>query len=274
MGAIFQEIQNIYGTRIPALKRFQNGERNNGANGTFKGINDIDYEVFVKLPISGRRENEHIGGATWRIGEELDLTNPPMPSEEAFNIYKAQWKTSEHFEKVQEALASVEIPFTVNKVIGIGLGALVLRPRVFERCVYQYTLVSIIRQNFSISSNPFVQHPMYTHRDRYLLDATKFTVLESPSALLDLDGPTGLLGIHAGLPLKGIVIDTCRPGIIIWDGEVFNANSHFRSYLSYSPRARKMIEDEYHEVAFPSHESFNNQVMLIRKSDPPASIHG
>lgn len=47
------------------LERFQKGEHNNGANKTFKGINGVDYELFVDPPISQRGENEHVGGATW-----------------------------------------------------------------------------------------------------------------------------------------------------------------------------------------------------------------
>ncbi|KAI0915077.1 hypothetical protein F4823DRAFT_621362 [Ustulina deusta] len=281
------------------LERFQNGERNNGAKIMLKGINGVDYELSVNPPISERGENEHIGGATWtinyhsimsltscrhieilgfqkaylpmwicapirRVGEGLEFKNPPTPPEEDFNMYQAieqQWKTSQHFEQVQEVLASVEIPFTVTKVIGLGLGPLVLKSRVFERCVFQHALVSVLRQKFSISLNPFVQDPAYTRRDRDILYSAGLTVLEDPQALLELDEFSILLTIRPGLPVKDIVVDTCRPGIIIWNNEAPNTRS-----LSHSPRVKKMIENEYSEVAFPNHQGFRNLVMLIRKS--------
>ncbi|KAI1291635.1 hypothetical protein F5Y03DRAFT_376356 [Xylaria venustula] len=309
--SICQEIQGIYDAGTPVftkdsiqkvgevLERFQNGEHNNGANIMFKGINGVDYELFVKPPVSERGENEHIGGSTWtivynsimsltssrhidllgferaylpmwicapirRVGEGLELRNPPTPPEEDVNMYQAmeqQWKTSQHFEQVQEVLASVEIPFVVTKVIGLGLGPLVLNSRLYERCVFQHALISVLRQKFSISLNPFVQDPSYTQRDKDILYSVGLTVLEDPQALLELDESSILLTISPGLPVKDIVVDTCRPGVIIWNKEVPDIRS-----LSHSPRVKKMIENEYSEIAFPNHECFRNLVMLIRKS--------
>lgn len=311
MNSICQEIQAIYDAGTPVftkdsirkvgeeLKHFQDGERNNGAKVTLKGINGVDYEVFVEPPISERGENELVGGATWmiiynsimslascqhieylgfqkaylpmwicapirRLGGGLEFKTPPTPPEQDFNIFQAmeqQWKTSQHFEQVQEVLASVEIPFTVAKVIGLGLGPLVLKSRVFERCVFQHALVSVLRQIFSISSNASVQDPSYTQRDRDILYSAGLTVLEDPQALLELDESSILLTINPDLPVKDIVVDTCRPGIIIWNNEAPDIRS-----LSHSPRVKKMIENEYSEVAFPDHEYFGNLVMLIRKS--------
>ncbi|KAI0540751.1 hypothetical protein GGR58DRAFT_105760 [Xylaria digitata] len=311
INSICQEIQAIYDAGTPVftkdsirkvgteLERFENGERNNGATIMLKGINGVDYELFVEPPFSERRENDHIGGTTWainynsimsltssrniepsgfqkaylpmwiyapirRVGEGLEFKNPPTPPEEDFNMYQAiekQWKTSQHFEQVQEVLASVEIPFTVTKVIGLGLGPLVLKSRVFDRCVFQHALVSVLRKNFSISLNPFVQGPVCTQRDRDILYSAGLTVLEDPQALLELGESSILLTISPGLPVKDIVVDTCRPGIIIWNKEIPDIRS-----LSHSPRVKQMIEDEYSEVAFPNHEYFRNLVVLIRKS--------
>ncbi|KAI1428469.1 hypothetical protein F5Y12DRAFT_25968 [Xylaria sp. FL1777] len=310
INSICREIQAIYDAGTPVftkgsirkvgeeLERFQNGERNNGAKIMLKGINGVDYEVFVNPPFSERRENEHVGGATvicynsfmsltsglhievsgfqkaylpmWiyapiRKVEGLEFENPPTPPEEDFNLYQAieqQWKTSQHFEQVQEVLASVEIPSTLTKAIGLGLGPLVLKSRVFERCVFQHALVSVLRQKFSISSKPFVQDPIYTQRDKDILYSAGLTVLEDPQALLELDESSILLTISPGLPVKDIVVDTCRPGIIIWNKEVPDIRS-----LRHSPRVKKMIENEYSEVVFPNYEkAYRNLVMLIRKS--------
>ncbi|KAI0465811.1 hypothetical protein F4859DRAFT_507814 [Xylaria cf. heliscus] len=304
--SVYHEIQAIYDAGIPVFtkdsirKVGEEGERNNGANITFKGINGVDYELFIKPPISKRRENEHVGGSTWIItynsimcltnrenieffnfqnaylpmwicapirllGQAPEFEHPPTPPEDDFNLYQAfeqQWKTSQHFEQVQEVLASIKIPFTVTKVIGLSLGPLVFKSRMFKRRVFQHALVSVLRQKLSISLNPFVQDPSYTQRDRDILYSAGLTVLEDPQALLELDESSILVAICAGLPVKDIVVDTCRPGIIIWDNE---GPPDIRS-LSHSLRVKKMIENEYSGVAFPNHDAFRNLVMLIRKS--------
>ncbi|KAI0858398.1 hypothetical protein F4860DRAFT_317585 [Xylaria cubensis] len=307
--SIYQDIQAMYDAGTPIftkdsirkvgeeLKHFQNGERNNGAKITLKGINGVDYELFVDPPISERGENEHVGGATWtirynsityltnrqnidyfkfekaylpmwicapimRIG--IEFKNPPTPPEEDFNMYQTivqQWKTSQHFEQVQDVLASVEIPFAVTKVIGLGLGPLVIKSRVFERCVFQHALISVIRQKFSISSSAYVQDPAYTQRDRNILHSAKLTILEDPQGLLELDEYSILVTINPNIPVWDIVADICRPGIIIWNNLIPDSTS-----LSYGSRVKKMIENEYYTVPFPNHESFRNLVMLVRKS--------
>ncbi|KAI1423226.1 hypothetical protein F5Y12DRAFT_758698 [Xylaria sp. FL1777] len=80
MDSIFREIQTIYDAGTPIftkdsirqvgeeLRRFQNGERNDGGNITMRGVNGVDYEVFVHPPRRGPpRENEVPGGSTWVI---------------------------------------------------------------------------------------------------------------------------------------------------------------------------------------------------------------
>ncbi|KAI8954706.1 hypothetical protein F4801DRAFT_446107 [Xylaria longipes] len=308
---ICQDIQAMYNAGTPVftkdsirkigeeLRHFQNGEHNNGAKITLKGINGVDYELFVDPPISERGENEHGGGATWtitynsityltscrnieffnfekaylpmwigapirRIGIGLEFKNPPTPPEEDFNMYQTivqQWKTSQHFEQVQDVLASVEIPFAVTKVIGLGLGPLVVKSRVFERCVFQHALISVLRQKFSISSSAYVQDPAYTQRDRNILHSAGLTVLEDPQGLLELDEYSILLAISPNIPIKDIVADICRPGIIIWNNLTPNPRPP-----SHGSRVTKMIENEYCTVPFPNHESFRNLVMLVRKS--------
>ncbi|KAI1192954.1 hypothetical protein F5X97DRAFT_60571 [Nemania serpens] len=281
------------------LKHFQNGEHSNGAKITLKGINGVDYEVSVDPPISERGENEHVGGATWaiayksiiyltscrdieffnfekaylpmwicapirRLGIGLEFKNPPTLPEEDFTMYQTtvqQWKTSQHFEQVQDVLASVKIPFPVTKVIGLGLGPLVIKSRVFERFVYQHALMSVLRQKFSISSSAYVQDPAYTQRDRNILHSAGLTVLEDPQGLLELDEYSILLAISPNIPIKDIVADICRPGIIIWNSLTPNPGPP-----SHGSRAIKMIENEYCTVPFPNHESFRNLVMLVRKS--------
>lgn len=54
------------------LRRFQKGERNDGANIILKGVNGVDYEVYVKPPRRDPlRANELLGGLTWWDDSEL-----------------------------------------------------------------------------------------------------------------------------------------------------------------------------------------------------------
>jgi hypothetical protein len=166
-----------------------------------------------------------IGAPIRRFGIGLEFKNPPTPPEEDFNMYQTivqQWKASQHFEQVQDVLASVEIPFAVTKVIGLGLGPLVVKSRVFERCAFQHALISVLRQKFSISSSACVQDPAYTQRDRNILHSAGLTVLEDPQGLLELDEYSILLAISPNIPIKDIVADICRPGIIIWNSLTSN----------------------------------------------------
>ncbi|TGJ86224.1 hypothetical protein E0Z10_g2522 [Xylaria hypoxylon] len=246
MKLIFHEIQTIYDAGTPLftkdnirevgkqLQRFQKGERD-GGNTILKGVNGIDYEVFIE-PRSRDppRENEHVGGSKWiiiyssikhlttyidvpffnlqsaylpmRIVAPIALLSnrpeytkppaPPAPPAEDFGTYQAlerEWRTSQHYERLQEMLATIVFPFTLTKVIGLALGALVIRSQVCESTVLQHALVSALHSTLvqrgilSASSKQYVQDPIYTQRDREILHSAGLTVLDDPQALLDLD---------------------------------------------------------------------------------------
>ncbi|KAI0976318.1 hypothetical protein F4678DRAFT_416646, partial [Xylaria arbuscula] len=58
-------------------------------------------------------------------------------------------------------------------------------------------------------------------------------------------------------PVKDIVADICRPGIIIWN--------RIRRKISISSRVKNVIENEYFGIGFPDHECFGDLVLLVRK---------
>lgn len=105
----------------------------------------------------------------------------------------------------------------MTKVIGFGLGPLVINSRLFDRCVSQHALISVLGQKFSISSSAYVQDPVYTPRDRNILHSAGLTVLEDPQGLLELDEYSILVAISPNIPIEDIVADICRPAIIIWN---------------------------------------------------------
>ncbi|KAI0406607.1 hypothetical protein F4802DRAFT_595964 [Xylaria palmicola] len=104
MDSIFRDIQTIYDAGTPIftkdnirqageeLRRFQDGERNDGGNITMRGVNGVDYEVFVHPPHRGPpRENEVLGGSTWVIHyHALEyLTSFKLPDIALFDLQSA-----------------------------------------------------------------------------------------------------------------------------------------------------------------------------------------
>ncbi|KAI0190762.1 hypothetical protein EV127DRAFT_481001 [Xylaria flabelliformis] len=104
INSIFREIKTIYDAGTPIftkdnmrkvgeeLRHFQKGERNDGGNIIMRGINGVDYEVFIRPP--GRRpsrENEHVRGPSWviRYYSIKDLTCFKHPDIELFDLQSA-----------------------------------------------------------------------------------------------------------------------------------------------------------------------------------------
>ncbi|KAJ2969941.1 hypothetical protein NUW58_g9847 [Xylaria curta] len=140
----------------------------------------------------------------------------------AFHEIEQKWKTSEYYDKLQAALATVKTPIVLDKVIGVALGPLIIRTLVNRRSIIQHALISAIesillqRGVLSVSSGRYVQDPVYTQRDRDVLCSAGFTILDDPQAFLTLDDSSILVSINPDIPVKQIVADICRPSIIIW----------------------------------------------------------
>ncbi|KAI0969631.1 hypothetical protein F4678DRAFT_473820 [Xylaria arbuscula] len=189
---------------------------------------------------------------------------------EAFCDIEQKWKMSETYEQLQAALAAVKTDFVLDKVIGVALGPPVLITQVNHHSIIQHALItaihSILLQTgvLSASSKRFVQDPIYTQQEKDVLCSAGFTVLEGPQAFLTLDNSSILVSISPNVPVKQIVADLCRPGIIIWDRK-YKADSILPTDPN-SPRVDTMLEQEYYMLDFPSHESFGDLVMYIRKA--------
>ncbi|KAI0470383.1 hypothetical protein F4859DRAFT_486577 [Xylaria cf. heliscus] len=187
---------------------------------------------------------------------------------EAFCQIERNWRMSEHYEQLQAALAAVKTPLGLDKVIGVALGPLILRRLVNHKSIIQHSLISALHSILlrsgvlSASSKCYVQDPIYTQQDRQVLGSTEFTVLDDPQAFLMLDNSSVLVSIYPNVPVKQIVADICRPGIIIWPRR-FNVSYPITD--PNSSRVDEMLEKDYYELDFPFHESFGNLVMYIRK---------
>ncbi|KAI1268138.1 hypothetical protein F5Y18DRAFT_415594 [Xylariaceae sp. FL1019] len=278
MSSIFRDsIHRLYDSGAPfftreniqkageELQRFQNGDRSEGGNVTLKGVDGGTYEYFAKPREGPVREDEHLSKWViyYRSIEELtsctnleffDLKSAYL-SLEISSVIIIILKGLESEDSHPPAppaqdLTTIPIPFTLEKIIGLRSGALVFRSQLRIRPVLHHALIST-------PHSILVQHPAYTDRDRNILRSVGFTILDDPQALLDLNESCALVAISAGLPIRDIVADLCRPGLIIWGRE--------RSSAPWNPRVKNMIGNEYTEFSFPFHQWFRNLAILVRK---------
>jgi hypothetical protein len=150
----------------------------------------------------------------------------PPSFAEAFGAYQAierEWKMSQHYRQLEGILATVDIPSTLTKIIGFCLGPIIIGSQVLEHRVVQHALISALdltltqRGNLSGSSRRYVQDPAYARQDMDVLQSAGLTILQDPQGLLELDESSVLVSINSNFPIKEVVADICRPGIIIWD---------------------------------------------------------
>ncbi|KAI1734351.1 hypothetical protein F4680DRAFT_438836 [Xylaria scruposa] len=266
-------------------------------NVILQGINGVDYKISVYLPpvqgsmwmisynsIESLTERNvwffspetaylpmTITTCTWEIDPHPDDGNELYASSteevhKAFYEIEQEWKMSEYYERLQAALAAVRTPLVLDKVIGVALGPLVVETRVNRDSIIQHALISAIYSILlqrGVLSKRYVQDPIYTQQEKDVLCSAGFTLLDDPQAFLTLDNSSVLVSIAPNIPVKQIVADICRPGIIIWSSKID------ASYLQTdpdSPRVDKMIDEDYYELDFPFHESFGDLVMYIRKA--------
>ncbi|KAI0426383.1 hypothetical protein F5Y09DRAFT_319038 [Xylaria sp. FL1042] len=203
-----------------------------------------------------------------RPGDDALRASSTEELRDTFHEIERSWKASEYYERLQGALAAVKTPLVLDKVIGVALGPLILETLVNRDSITQHALISVIHSTLlqrgvlSASSKCYVQDPIYTQQDKDVLSSEDFTVLEDPGAFLTMDDSSVHVSISPDIPVKQIVADICRPGIIIW------SKKHDSIYLTTdpdSPRVDRMIEKDYYELDFPFHESFGDLVMYIRK---------
>ncbi|KAI2620767.1 hypothetical protein GGS26DRAFT_570730 [Hypomontagnella submonticulosa] len=286
------------------LKLFKNGEPG-PREITLPGLNGVDYKYspIRHLPTAEDWKwvicYSSIEGLTfWQYAPSFHLQiahlpmrittshlwNPhqphckkaPVPSTEdvhrAFQDTERQWKASEYQDKLQETLASLKIPFALDKVIGFALGPLSLEFPIDHRRIIQHALISVLhstllqRGSSSKTFQRYVQDPWYTQKDKDVLSSEGFTILDDPEAFLTLDNSSILVSINPNVPVKQITADICRPGIIIWAKAKSLDEIPKPCTDPDSSRVSKMIEEEYYEVDFPCHESFLGLGMYIRKS--------
>ncbi|KAK5628628.1 hypothetical protein RRF57_004343 [Xylaria bambusicola] len=174
----------------------------------------------------------------------------------AFSAIEREWGKSKYYERLQAALDAARPPVILDKVVGVALGSLCTETNVHYRSIHQHALISAIysillqRSEVSAPCKRYVQDVAYTQRDKDVLSFQGLTILDDPGAFLTLDDSSVLVSIAPVVPVKQIVADTCRPGIIIWTKPV---------------EVKKMLENDYCQLDFPHHEDIGDVVMYVRK---------
>lgn len=141
----------------------------------------------------------------------------------AFQDVEQKLRASEYQERLQVALNTLNVPFVLDKIVALALGPLILGPQVCDSGMIQHALASVLHSSLlqrgilSVTSKRYVQDPAYTQKDRDVLRPEGFTILDDPQAFLVLDESSIIVSINPDIPVKQIVADICRPGIIIWD---------------------------------------------------------
>ncbi|KAF3025731.1 hypothetical protein E8E14_014335 [Neopestalotiopsis sp. 37M] len=105
----------------------------------------------------------------------------------------------------------------LDKVIGLACGSITLGQDPNRQSTEQHALLLTLQSHLPPGSQCYIQDPSYTQVDKDVLEPMGFTVLDDPEAFLVADESSILLSIGADVPVKQIVTDICRPGIIIWD---------------------------------------------------------
>ncbi|KAI0379264.1 hypothetical protein F5Y04DRAFT_283047 [Hypomontagnella monticulosa] len=272
---------------------------------TLRGVNGVDYKQFVVPPARSLSYDqtpckwnpliyyESIEALTiWEKPYYHSLENAYLPmtiahgsesldEEEAgpstgdlrraFQDVQRQWMESEYQENLRAMLNSLEIPFTLDKVVAFALGGPTLGPNIDARSITQHALVSTIHSTLlqrgvlSKTSKRYVQDPAYNRTEKDVLVSEGFTILDDPEGFLTMDDSSILVSISPNVPVKQIVTDICRPGIIIWDKGGFTSRA-FPMTDPDSSRVTKMLEEEYHGMDLPFHECFSPLKIYIRKS--------
>ncbi|KAI1074874.1 hypothetical protein F5B20DRAFT_562147 [Whalleya microplaca] len=229
----------------------------------------------------------HITACTRELENAADDTKSTLvhSADDLSKVYKdaeREWRASKYHEQLQQVLAAVEVPFVLDKVIGFSLGPLSFGPHLINHSMIQHALISALHSNLlqcrtSSTCERYIQDPAYQKWHKDVLSREGFTVLDDPEAFLLVDESSILVSINSDIPVKEIVADICRPGIIVWDKEHDSHQIRETSTLfpleatpipadSYSSRVKKMLKEEYYQVDLPYDEFLGDLMMYIRKS--------
>jgi hypothetical protein len=127
-----------------------------------------------------------------------------------------EWQLGQLF----DGEGSVPVPAHICKVVGFGLGTMVLGSEL-ERCraAFQHAMLRGIRDELARHCDGevgcFAQDPAYQPADWAVLAAAGVQVLDDPRAFLEVDETTVVVSFSPSFPLREIIADIARPAVMI-----------------------------------------------------------
>ncbi|KAK4182845.1 hypothetical protein QBC35DRAFT_509213 [Podospora australis] len=211
---------------------------------------------------------------------------PLLHARQAFEHQRLQFRNSPQAAEVRSVLDSyAEFP-TVKKIVAFACGSLLWDAEALGGATHslpQHALALFVRDYFSEKQGGavqcFAQEPDYQDADCEILEEVGVTVLEDPWGFIEVDDETVVLAFSPDVPVRQIVADLARPGLMFWNSG-WHADAHdtkgcdpgkvivsSNSTDPMAPRLGKMVEG-YWEHPFREEDgsyTFFKAAMYIRK---------
>lgn len=201
-----------------------------------------------------------------------------------FEMEKALWQDSTQFSELLYILAAAPYLPPITKIVAFACGSVTLDDVSGARHARQHAAVISLREYLKdkqkrLAIPCFAQDPEYMERDRTILQEKHgITILDDPRAFLEVDDETLVFAIAPNIPVRQIVTDIARPGVMIWDKVVPN----LRPYGSdgsirvetdpSSSRLESLVRDYYWEYELSNDaDCIRGARVYVRRPDQPPS---
>ncbi|KAJ5160127.1 uncharacterized protein N7482_007131 [Penicillium canariense] len=201
---------------------------------------------------------------------------PTQPREEvaqAFQGHFQDWQETEVCQQLKQVLHRHAATHRITKVVGLALSAMSIRvddcPRSYIQHALLLTLRNWLAERDGTEVTCYAQDPGYRSVDKEVLRAHNIQVIDDPQAWLEIDDQSVVFSVAPNVPVKEIVADIARPGIIIWERVGFedaDQEGKTSSTDPSSPRVRAMLEGyELFDFGAEDDPNFCRTVMYIRR---------
>ncbi|KAK4190876.1 hypothetical protein QBC35DRAFT_471252 [Podospora australis] len=240
-----------------------------------------------------RPENSYL---TIGIGYAVDFRNsrtriqvtriPRMPSIDhvryRYAMEKNLWQESVQGSELLYTLSAVPQLPPISKIVAFACGSLTWDDEGGTRNARQHAVVLSLRQFLKDKQQRLIlpcliQDPEYMDWDRQLLqDQDGMVIVDDPEGFLEVDDQTLVFAIAPNVPVRQVIADIARPGIMIWDRIVpnlrpFDPDGSIRVETDpSSPRLEEMVRDYYWEYELSNDvECIRNARVYVRKPEQP-----
>lgn len=157
-----------------------------------------------------KTDNEHVN-VTW-------TSLPRDILQRNFQDTIQKWEGERHPQQLQTALTAISRQLALDKVVAFACGSLGRFSEISYRSMTQHALLLTLRSCLPQGiGSCYIQDPAYTQVDKDILEEVGFQVVDDPGLFLMADEFSIVVSVCPNIPVKQIITDICRPGIIIWD---------------------------------------------------------